>query len=107
MSAQSPPPFPAGPLIPTRENPLEGAPPTVSQPLSQRLTRFVVRVTDRSVLTCEFEAGGKLNGVGIPSALWCKRCGHSREWHDVAAAIVRLKVLEQSERLPFDGSREA
>lgn len=70
-------------------------------PLSARLRAIVLAQCGVGTLTCVFEPGGKLHGVGIPSPLWCGRCGHAVTWHTVAEAAAVAAQLESSERLPF------
>lgn len=61
---------------------------------AQRLRDYVRHYAGEATLTCEFEPGGKLNGCGIPSALWCRHCGKQRLWHDVAAAVAIVEANE-------------
>jgi hypothetical protein len=70
-------------------------------PLSARLRALVVRLAGPATLTCAFVAGGKLNGVGIPSVLYCQACGRASVWHDVAEAVALAARCEAAERLPF------
>jgi hypothetical protein len=70
--------------------------------LSMRLRAMVVQHAGRAPLTCTFQAGGKLHGVGIASSLYCRTCHQARMWHDVAEAVALASSVEASERLPFD-----
>jgi len=71
-------------------------------PLSTRLRALVVQHAGQATLTCTFEPGGKLHGVGIASVLWCRACHQAGMWHDVAAGAALAAAVEDSERLPFD-----
>jgi len=75
------------------------APPV--KPLSERLRALVVQHAGVATLTCTFEPGGKHNGVGIASVLWCLTCRQARMWHDVAEGAALAAGTEASERLPF------
>ena len=71
------------------------------EPLSERLRALVVQHAGVATLTCTFEPGGQLHGVGIPSVLWCLTCRQARMWHDVADGAALASRAEASERLPF------
>lgn len=72
----------------------------ISVDLAQRLRAHVLVQSsgDTRVLTCEFAAGGRKHGVGIPSPLYCVTCGHSQVLHDIAAA---LPCVEREARPPL------
>lgn len=74
---------------------------TPQQPLSARLRALVVQHAGKAPLTCAFEGGGKHNGVGIASPLWCLTCGQARMWHDIGEGAALAASVEDSERLPF------
>lgn len=79
----------------------------MTHPLSARLRAIVLVQCGQQTLTCTFEPGGKLHGVGIASDLYCIRCGEAHTWHTVAEACRLAERLEQSERLPFMTERTA
>lgn len=73
------------------------APPRRPQkPLSERLRSTVLTHCGVRTLSCPFEPGGKLNGVGIPSELYCCTCGQARVWHDVAEAAAIVAGVEDA-----------
>jgi hypothetical protein len=49
---------------------------------------------DARIFTCTFVPGGKQNGVGVLSPIWCKTCGHPLMWHDVASALAATQAHE-------------
>ncbi len=65
-----------------------------------RLRADVLRLSagDARILTCVFEPGGKTHGVGVPSPLYCQRCGQSQFLHDLAAV---LPIVEREARPPL------
>lgn len=69
--------------------------------LVERLRADVVNHAGVATLSCVFEPGGKLHGVGIASDLYCRRCGQSRIWHDVAEAAAIVAACEAAAKLPF------
>jgi hypothetical protein len=63
--------------------------------LAERLRATVLNQAGAATLSCRFQPGGKLHGVGIPSPLYCLGCGHARVWHDVAEAAVIVEAQGQ------------
>lgn len=72
----------------------------LSPGLPERLRGHVLRLAagDPRILTCEFVPGGRTHGVGVPSPLWCGRCGHTQLLHDIAAVI---PLAEREARPPL------
>lgn len=73
--------------------------PATPKTLVERLRADVLTHCGTAPLSCMFEPGGKLHGVGIASELYCKRCGHSRVWHDVAEAAAIVAACEAAAKL--------
>lgn len=71
--------------------------------LVDRLREDVLQFAGRATLTCTFVPGGKLDGAGIRSHLYCADCGQARVWHDVADAAAALEG--QPLRAPAPGER--
>lgn len=59
-----------------------------------RLRELVRTFAGERTLTCEFQPGGKLDGVGIRSKHYCANCAQSFMWHEVAAGATFIEAIE-------------
>src|SRR4051812_27288959 len=67
-------------------------------PIGERLRKLVVTVAGEPTVMCEFRPGGRLNGVGIRSKLYCENCGQSLIWHEVAEGVRFIAEVEDGLR---------
>jgi hypothetical protein len=68
--------------------------------LAGRLAHYVVRLCGLPTLTCAFRPGGRVNGFGMPSQLYCRDCGKHEDIHDIARAAHELSKERPLARTP-------
>lgn len=83
--------------------------PAAAPPLTERLRALLVNQASEATLTCTFAPGGRFNGVGIRSHLYCANCGQGHLWHEVAAGLQLIATAEEiirSAGVDVDGIRD-